>query len=128
MVVLDRLELINVVLPSIDMVPPSTPLAFFILFFYWISVFDMEFARADRHPQVFDWEAPNLAIEQISHLLTFAFISVGEFRKTRHPRNVEFNEVLKACFSGAGNSRFSEDWNLRSLEFANVQSSGILVQ
>jgi hypothetical protein len=37
---------------------------------------------------------------------------VGEFRKTRHPRNVEFNKVLEACFSGAGNSRFSEAWNL----------------
>jgi hypothetical protein len=37
---------------------------------------------------------------------------VGEFRKTRHPRNVEFNKVLKVCFSGAGNSRFSEAWNL----------------
>jgi hypothetical protein len=38
--------------------------------------------------------------------------SVGEFRKTRHPRNVEFNKVLEACFSGAGISRFSEAWNL----------------
>jgi hypothetical protein len=37
---------------------------------------------------------------------------VGEFRKTRHPRNVGFNKVLEACFSGAGNSRFSEAWNL----------------
>jgi hypothetical protein len=37
---------------------------------------------------------------------------VGEFRKTRHPRNIKFNRVLKACFSGAGNSRFSEAWNL----------------
>jgi hypothetical protein len=37
---------------------------------------------------------------------------VGEFKKTRHPRNVELNKVLKACFSGAGNSRFSEAWNL----------------
>jgi hypothetical protein len=37
---------------------------------------------------------------------------VGEFRKTRHPRNVEFNKVLETCFSGAGNSRFSEAWNL----------------
>jgi hypothetical protein len=37
---------------------------------------------------------------------------VGEFRKTRHPRNVELNKVLKACFSGAGISRFSEAWNL----------------
>jgi hypothetical protein len=41
-----------------------------------------------------------------------AFNRVGEFRKTRHPRNVEFNKVLEACFSGAGNSRFSEAWNL----------------
>jgi hypothetical protein len=37
---------------------------------------------------------------------------VGEFRKTRHPRNVEFNKVLEACFSGAGSSRFSEARNL----------------
>jgi hypothetical protein len=37
---------------------------------------------------------------------------VGEFRKTRHPRNVEFNKVLEACFSGAGSSRFPEAWNL----------------
>jgi hypothetical protein len=42
----------------------------------------------------------------------FVTIIVGEFRKTRHPRNVELNKVLKACFSGAGNSRFSEVWNL----------------
>jgi glutathione S-transferase len=34
--------------------------------------------------------------------------SVGEFRKTRHPRNVKFDKVLDICFSGAGNSRFSE--------------------
>jgi hypothetical protein len=26
--------------------------------------------------------------------------SVGEFRKTRHPRNVEFDKVLETCFSG----------------------------
>jgi hypothetical protein len=57
-----------------------------------------------------------------------SILVVGEFRKTRHPRNVEFNEVLKACFSGAGNSRFSEIWDLRSLEFANVQSLGILIR
>jgi hypothetical protein len=31
-------------------------------------------------------------------------------------------------FSGAGNSRFSEVWNLWSLEFAKVWSSGILVR
>jgi hypothetical protein len=36
---------------------------------------------------------------------------VGEFRKTRHPR-VKFDKVLETCFSGAGNSRFSEAWNL----------------
>jgi hypothetical protein len=42
----------------------------------------------------------------------YHMVSVGEFRKTRHPRNVELNKVLKACFSGAGNSRFSEAWNL----------------
>jgi hypothetical protein len=38
--------------------------------------------------------------------------SDGEFSKTRHPQNVEFNKVLEACFSGAGNSRLSESWNL----------------
>jgi hypothetical protein len=52
--------------------------------------------------------------------------SVGEFRKTRHPRNVEFNKVLEICFSGAGNSRFSRIWDLRSFGFANVRISGIL--
>jgi hypothetical protein len=41
-----------------------------------------------------------------------ALAVVGEFRKTRHPRNVKLNKVLKVCFSGAGNSRFSEAWNL----------------
>jgi hypothetical protein len=53
---------------------------------------------------------------------------VGEFRKTRHPRNVKFNKALETCFSGAGNSRFPEAWNLWSLEFANVWSSGILIR
>jgi hypothetical protein len=56
------------------------------------------------------------------------FVGVGEFRKTRHPRNVKSNKVLKACFSGAGDLRFSEAWNLRSYEFANVRDSGILVR
>jgi hypothetical protein len=55
-------------------------------------------------------------------------VYVGEFRKTRHPRNVKFDKVLETCFSGAGNSRFSEAWNLWSLEFANVWSSGILIR
>jgi hypothetical protein len=55
-------------------------------------------------------------------------LSVGEFRKTRHPRNVKFDKVLDTCFSGAVNSRFSEAWNPRSLEFANVRSSGILIR
>jgi hypothetical protein len=54
-------------------------------------------------------------------------VGVGEFRKTRHPRNVKFDKVLETCFSGVGNSRFSEAWNLCSLEFANVWSSGILI-
>jgi hypothetical protein len=39
-------------------------------------------------------------------------LHVGEFSKTRHPRNVEFNKVLEACFSGAVNSRLSGSWNL----------------
>jgi hypothetical protein len=30
------------------------------------------------------------------------------------------DKVLETCFSGTGNSRFSEAWNLRSLGFANV--------
>jgi hypothetical protein len=53
---------------------------------------------------------------------------VGEFKKTRHPRNIEFNEVLEICFSGAGHSRFSGILDLRSLRFANTQFSGILNQ
>jgi hypothetical protein len=55
-------------------------------------------------------------------------LTVGEFRKTRHPRNVKLNKVLEVCFSGAGNSRISEAWNLRSLGFANMLSSGILIR
>jgi hypothetical protein len=46
------------------------------------------------------------------YFLPNEFMAVGEFRKTRHPRNVKLNKVLKVCFSGAGNSRFSEAWNL----------------
>jgi hypothetical protein len=46
--------------------------------------------------------------------------SVGEFRKTCHPRNVEVNEVLKMCFSGAKHSRFSGILNPRSLGIANT--------
>jgi hypothetical protein len=38
--------------------------------------------------------------------------AVGELRKTRHPRNAELNKVLKVCFSGAVNSRFSGACNL----------------
>jgi hypothetical protein len=61
--------------------------------------------------------------------VAFFFLTiVGEFRKTRHPRNVKFDKVLETCFSGAGNSRFSEAWNLWSLEFANVWSSGTLIR
>jgi hypothetical protein len=54
--------------------------------------------------------------------------SVGEFRKTRHPRNVKFDKVLETYFSGAGNSWFSEARNLRSPKFMNVWSSGILIR
>jgi hypothetical protein len=36
------------------------------------------------------------------------------------PSNVRFDKVLETCFSGTGNSRFSEAWNLRSLGFANM--------
>jgi hypothetical protein len=51
--------------------------------------------------------------------------SVGEFRKTRHPRNIEFNEVLEICFSGERNLRFSGIWDLRSLGVADMRFSGI---
>jgi hypothetical protein len=40
----------------------------------------------------------------------------------------KFNGILKVCFSGTGNSRIQEIWDLRSLEFADVQSSGNLVR
>jgi hypothetical protein len=50
--------------------------------------------------------------DEIPMFTRFVERGVGEFRKTRHPRNVEFNKVLEACFSGARNSRFSEAWNL----------------
>jgi hypothetical protein len=53
---------------------------------------------------------------------------VGEFRKTRHPRNIKFDKVLETCFSETGNSQFSEAWDLRSLGFANVRSSGIVIR
>jgi hypothetical protein len=51
---------------------------------------------------------------------------VGEFRKICHPRNVEFNEVRKICFSGAKHWWFSRVANLRSPEVANMRGSGIL--
>jgi hypothetical protein len=38
------------------------------------------------------------------------------------------NGTLKVCFSGAENSRIQEVRDLRSLEFANVQSSRILIR
>jgi hypothetical protein len=31
-------------------------------------------------------------------------LPVGEFRKTRHPRNVKFDKVIEICFSGTWNS------------------------
>jgi hypothetical protein len=42
--------------------------------------------------------------------------SVGEFRKTRHPRNVEFNEVLEICFQGQGACDFQESWTCEASE------------
>jgi hypothetical protein len=53
---------------------------------------------------------------------------VGEFRKTRHPRNAKFGEVLEICFSGTGNSRFLGVWNLRRFGFANMRSLGIVIR
>jgi hypothetical protein len=61
-------------------------------------------------------------------LFFISFFTVGEFRKTRHPRNVEFDEVLEVCFSVAGNSRFSGAWILRSFRFANLRISGIVIR
>jgi hypothetical protein len=82
-----------------------------------------------HHNYMLDQVMQNLSASKCPLWFTLLSLrSVGEFRKTRHPRNVELNKVLEACFSGAGNSRFSETWNLRSLEFANVQSSGILIR
>jgi hypothetical protein len=52
--------------------------------------------------------------------------SVGEFMKTCYTRNIEFNEVLKICFSGARHLRFSGIWEQRSLGVANTRFSGIL--
>jgi hypothetical protein len=52
--------------------------------------------------------------------------SVGEFRKTCHPRNVEFNGILKMCFPGTEHSRFSGILNLRSFRITNRRFSGIL--
>jgi hypothetical protein len=53
---------------------------------------------------------------------------VGEFRKTRHPRNIKFDEILEICFSGTENSWISGAWNLRSFRFADMRSSGIVVR
>jgi hypothetical protein len=64
------------------------------------------------------WKPSSGYLSSLARLKTF----VGEFRKTRHPRNVKFDKVLETCFSGAGNS---QDW---SLKFANVRSSGILIR
>jgi hypothetical protein len=42
--------------------------------------------------------------------------SVGEFRKTRHPRNVEFNEFLRYVFQRQGTCDFQESWTCEALE------------
>jgi hypothetical protein len=41
---------------------------------------------------------------------------------------LSLTKFSKHVFQGEGNSRFSEAWNLWSLEFANVRSSGILIR
>jgi hypothetical protein len=52
-------------------------------------------------------------------------IPVGEFWKTRHPRNVEVNEICDASFQGAKNTRRSRVWNSRSLEVTNARWTGL---
>jgi hypothetical protein len=41
---------------------------------------------------------------------------------------LSLTKFSKHVFQGAGNSRSSEAWNLWSLEFANVRSSGIWIR
>jgi hypothetical protein len=71
-----------------------------------------------RRPFMGNGDTPTLGGSKARTQATYGRVTtqgkegVGEFRKTRHPRNVEFNKVLETCFSGAGNSRFSEAWNL----------------
>jgi hypothetical protein len=44
---------------------------------------------------------------------------VGEFRKTRHPRNIEFNEILEICFLGIHDFRESGTCEASVREHAN---------
>jgi hypothetical protein len=41
--------------------------------------------------------------------------TVGEFRKTRHPRNIEFNEVLEIYFQERGIHDLQESWTYEAL-------------
>jgi hypothetical protein len=53
---------------------------------------------------VFTSRKVKLSIKKTFRLCDRSRHSVGEFRKTRHPQNVEFNEVREMSFSGARHS------------------------
>jgi hypothetical protein len=57
------------------------------------------------------------------HNASSLWVTVGEFRKTCHPRNVKVYEIREMSFQG--NLRRSGILNLRSSEVANVRRSGI---
>jgi hypothetical protein len=63
----------------------------------------------------------------IVFLLLFTLL-LGNSGKHITLETSQSNGILKVCFSGAGNSRIQEVRDLRSLKFANVQSSGILIR
>jgi hypothetical protein len=63
--------------------------------------------------------ADNVLVLDFSKLDT-EFNLLGNSGKPVTLETLGFDKVLETCFSGTGNSRFSEVWNLRSLGFANV--------
>jgi hypothetical protein len=75
---------------------------------------------------VYAWCRRRWDLRQLQQAAIMIAESVGEFRKTRHPRNIQFNEVLEICFSGARHMRFSGILDLWSLGVANMRFSGIL--